>query len=459
MTIQAQPPLTSFADWVRANDDHAAHRLPLMGRVESLLSGEEQATRAERLRLATQLERWRYQHLAHRARRFEALDQGLVEALDLAQNELAGRPPRSPRRARGAIGDTSLDSGPLAEAVDCLDSGHPLERLAERARRMTVAGFASRSEGNGRDREARRMLLYAPLYLSSHCINYCTYCGFRYPNEIPRRHLSVDEALVEARRLTDRGFRHILLVAGDFPSLTGPEYYARIIGELTARGVRPAVEIAPQPSAVYGWLAEAGACGVTLYQETYDESLYEEYHPRGSKGAFDWRLEGLERAAEAGIGRLGLGVLLGLADPHQDLLALMRHGRYLGARFPEHRLAFSLPRIYEAPHDFRPPYHIDDETFVRFYCALRIAFPRAELVLSTREPERLRNRLAKISITQMSAGSRTTPGGYERSTEVSTCGQQFPVSDRRTPEEVARWLEGEGFSVAWEIAGRPHFED
>jgi len=294
------------------------------------------------------------------------------------------------------------------------------------------------------------MALYAPLYLSSHCINYCTYCGFRYPHQIRRKHLTQEEAVREAAVLGERGFRHILLVAGDFPSLTTVDYYSGILRELTARGIYPAVEIAPQSTNAYAELAAAGARGVTLYQETYVEDLYRLYHPRGSKASFDWRLEGLERAAEAGMARLGLGVLLGLADPRQDLACMMRHGRYLESRFPDRTLAFSLPRIREAPQGFLAPYPVDDETFVRLYCALRIAFPRAELVLSTREPAWLRNRLAAVCVTQMSAGSCTTPGGYEDAATAEELGQQFPVCDRRSPAEVADWLRSAGFEVAWD---------
>jgi 2-iminoacetate synthase len=162
-------------------------------------------------------------------------------------------------------------------------------------------------------------------------------------------------------------------------------------------------------------------------------------------------LEGLERAAEAGFGGLGLGFLLGLADPREDLLALMRHAAYLQGRFPDRPLAFGLPRIHDAPPGFQPPYSVDDETFVRLYCALRIGFPRAELVLSTREVPDLRNRLAVTCITQISAGSSTAPGGYEHRDAEPECPGQFPVHDQRSPAEVAQWLANHGLAVAWEL--------
>ncbi len=450
MTTQTNPPLEAMSAWIRQNDAHAPKRLPLLERADRVLVGGETADREDRAELAARLERWRYQYLNEGESGRRGMGRELVNTLDLAANELAGRAARPPRDTRGAVGDQSFDTGSLADAIACLDPAVELDDLGRRAKQITQENFAAAGSPD-HSIAARRMLLYAPLYLSSHCINHCTYCGFRHPLAIQRRHLSAEQALAQAEILRSRGFKHILLVGGDFPSLTTPEYYIDIIARLVGRGIAPAVEIAPQATGAYVKMSQAGACGVTLYQETYNEELYTVYHPRGTKASFDWRLEGLDRAAEAGIRRLGLGILLGLAEPRQDLLALMRHGRYLQTRFPDRTLAFSLPRIHDAPDDFQPPYTIDDETFVRFYCVLRLAFPRAELVLSTREPEALRHRLARICITQMSAGSSTIPGGYEDSGVPETAGEQFPVCDQRSAAHVADWLRGEGFEPRWEI--------
>ena len=450
MTTQTKSPLELLTAWIRETDDHASHRLALLERADCVLSGGEAADRKDRAELAARLERWRYQYLNEGESGRYGMGRELVATLDLAANELAGRCPRPPRDTRNAVRDRSFDVGSLADAIACLDPTVELADVARRARRITGENFAVTDSGDG-SAETRRMLLYVPLYLSSYCINHCTYCGFRHPLAIRRRHLSAEQALAQAEILQNRGFKHILLVGGDFPSLTTPEYYTDIIGRLVDRGVAPAIEIAPQATDAYTKMAQAGACGVTLYQETYNEELYTVYHPRGTKASFDWRLEGLDRAAEAGVNRLGLGILLGLAEPRQDLLSLMRHGRYLESRFPDRTLAFSLPRIHDAPAGFEPPYTVDDETFVRFYCVLRTAFPRAELVLSTRESEALRHRLAKLVITQMSAGSSTIPGGYEDSGSSDTAGEQFPVCDHRSAARVADRLRGEGFEPTWEI--------
>jgi 2-iminoacetate synthase len=451
MTTQTQPPLGSFADWVRATDAHAWHHVPLLQRADTLLARQDRAPADQRHLLAAKLERWRYQHLKERFGRLAPQDRALADALDLAANELAGRHPRPPRNPLAAIRGASDDPRSIADAKAWLDPDVELEEAVHRAAELTWAHFGRGASAELSGRRRWRMLLYAPLYLSSYCVNYCLYCGFRYPHQIQRRHLTPDQALHEADILRGRGFRHILLVAGDFPRLTTPDYYAEILRGLKARGIQPAIEVAPQSTDAYGRLVAAGACGITLYQETYDESLYQRYHARGSKASFDWRLEGVERAAEAGMRRLGLGVLLGLADPDEDLVAMMRHAWYLQARFPDRTLAFSLPRIYEAPEGFEIPHLVDDETFVRLYCALRVAFPKAELVLSTREPAALRNRLARICITQMSAGSCTVPGGYEEADRGHGAGQQFPICDHRSPAEVAAWLRQSGFAVTWGI--------
>ncbi|MFW6125284.1 MAG: radical SAM protein [Pirellulales bacterium] len=440
MTSDLMNSLGGFADWVRTHHAHAGHRVHLLRQAQRLLE-QGGGERPARLDLADRLERWRYQHLHEVEGRPSDADRRLIDGLDGLGRRVAGLRRRPPRATCEAV-----DSEGAAEALDRIERWlgpeAPLGPLTDTARRLTAEHFVDRRTGR------RRMLLYAPLYLSSHCVNYCVYCGFRYPNRIQRRHLDRRAALQQTDILARRGFGRILLVAGDFPALTTTEYFREIIEALRQRDLEAAVEIAPQSAGGYARLAEAGACGVTLYQETYDRELYALYHPQGSKADYHWRLEGLDRAGESGIPRLGLGVLLGLAEPWGELRAMVRHAQYLNDRFPTHRLAFSLPRIHQAPPGFETPYPVGDETLLRMYCALRIAFPRAELVLSTREPPELRDRLARECITQFSAGSRTAPGGYSQAC-TRQGGEQFPVSDRRTPAEVADWLRAAGFEVTW----------
>lgn len=448
MTTPLPVSLCSLADWVRSTDDHASHRLPILERAGQLLAGRDVASAKERQDLAEKLERWRYQHLNEHRGELPVRDQVLLDALDLAANELAGRAHRPPRAIRAALHDASLDTGTVGEALGLLESALTTEELARRAADVTEEHFGVATADGSRQ---RRMLMYAPLYLSNECVNHCLYCGFRHPLQIPRQHLNLAEALVETQVLLDRGFRHVLLVAGDFPAHLTTEYYSEIIAALAQRGVNPSIEIAPQSTASYARMVNAGACGLTLYQETYDETLYSRYHVRGPKSSYAWRLEGMDRAAEAGMPWLSFGFLLGLGDPREEIRALMRHAKYIQERFPGRTLAFGLPRIHNAPETFHVPYPVDDGLFVRLYCTLRIAFPQAELVLSTREAASMRARLAKTCITQISAGSSTAPGGYAKASDAA--GEQFHKSDHRSASEVAQWLAENGFAVSWNLAG------
>jgi 2-iminoacetate synthase len=161
------------------------------------------------------------------------------------------------------------------------------------------------------------MVLYAPIYTSSQCVNHCTYCGFRYPLQIERTHLDLSQVLEQSEILLRRGFRNQLLVAGDFPSRTTTKYYAELIGALRQKNIEVGIEIAAQPTESYEAMVAAGASSLTLYQETYDEALYGKYHLRGPKASFHWRLEAPERAAEAGMRRVGMGSCWDLPIPRQ----------------------------------------------------------------------------------------------------------------------------------------------
>jgi 2-iminoacetate synthase len=466
------PSIAEFVELVKATDEDADHRLPLVEQAVPVLYAAATISKDERESLAEKFERWRYQRLNKYSPQLSANDRRLNAVLDLAASKILQghpRPPKAPRAAihSGACSSSQSNEGWRSsgfagfEAV--LDPHVPLEEIAREAALVTLRHFCSpaseATQGTAQDDELTprdlptrwRMRLYAPLYLSNYCVNHCLYCAFRFPNELDRVHLSVDEAIAEAEILRTRGQRHLLVVAGDFPKLTSTDYLVTIIRELAARDFSVSVEVAAQGTVPYAKMVRAGACGVTLYQETYQEELYRRFHPRGPKVWFDWRLEAPERAAEAGMKRLGLGVLLGLADPARDIRCLIQHGQYLLDRFPEVQLAFSLPRIHEAPDGFKSGIAVDDETFIRLYCALRFSFPTADLVLSTREPPSLRDQLARICITQMSAGSCTAPGGYAGTENDSHTREQFPIFDHRTTSQVAEALERSGFYLSWGV--------
>jgi 2-iminoacetate synthase len=427
--------LSRLAELTEALNDHPEARRALL---EEIAAAQEDAQGASRRSvLADRVERWRYQILNHWVEHRTAAVVEMAAHLDAVTVELRGGPSRPVRGVREAIAGASLD--PELEAM--LDPARPLDDLERQAAEETAKAFP------GAGASGRRMHLYAPVYLSSHCINHCLYCGFRFPNEMTREHLDLKAALAEVDILQARGFRDLLVVAGEFPSKVTLDYLAEIIAAMADRGLFVSAEIAPLSTQGYATLRDAGTTGVTLYQETYDEPRYALYHPKGTKAWYDWRLEGPERAAEAGIARVGLGVLLGLGEPRAELAALIAHGRYLRGRFPGLQLAFSVPRLHETPEGFTTPYQVSDDLLRRIVCILRAAFPTSHVVLSTREAPALRDVMIGSAITQMSAGSTTSPGGYAA---TDAAGVQFPVSDDRSAAEVAALLLRSGMEVRWE---------
>lgn len=307
----------------------------------------------------------------------------------------------------------------------------------------------------------RTMRFFAPIYLSNECVNACQYCGFSRSNPSPRITLTVEQVEAEAQFLIDQGFRSLLLVAGEHPKFVSRDYLVQCIQR--ARKLAPSIslEIGPLETKDYIPLVEAGAEGLVIYQETYDREIYARLHPIGPKRDFDWRLECPERAAAAGFKRVGIGALIGLAPWRDDMTALATHAEYLLKHCWKTFLTISLPRLRPAAGGFQPPHAMTDDEMVQLVCALRICFPQVGLVLSTREPDSLRNRLFCLGITLISAGSQTEPGGYtgagqaldqrvipsEGEHGMST--EQFATADNRTPDEVARFLRTLNLEPVW----------
>ncbi len=309
-----------------------------------------------------------------------------------------------------------------------------LEEIAKRARLLTIQRFG------------RVITLYAPLYLSNVCSNACRYCNFNAQQPVPRTILSTAEIRQEASYLRGMGFRHILLVSGEAPQRFPVSRLEESLAALTGEFSTLSIEVQPLTQAEYGRMVDAGAGGVTLYQETYDREVYAAVHPGGPKRDYDLRLGALERAGEAGIRRLGIGSLLGLNDVRSEAIALALHAEYLMKRFWCSTVSISVPRLRHAAPDFRVPMPVADRELVQLLCVLRLAFPDVGLVLSTREPAWLRDALIPLGLTQISAGSCTTPGGY---TKQLRAGAQFEVEDRRSPNEVAEVIRASGYDPVW----------
>jgi 2-iminoacetate synthase len=310
-----------------------------------------------------------------------------------------------------------------------------LEDLAVAAQSTTVRRFG------------RTVRLFAPLYLSNECVSTCTYCGFSAGNEIARRTLTPQEVLEEARALRSNGFRHVLLVSGEHARIVSKDYLIECVRLLAPEIPSISVEVQVWDTDTYRRLVEAGCEGLVVYQETYDRGTYRDVHLKGKKRNYDWRLAALDRGADGGMRRLGLGALLGLhADWRLEALAMAAHARALMRRWWRCEVSASLPRLRPAAGGFEPAIPVGDRALVQLLCALRLFLPDLGLSLSTREPPDLRDALLRLGVTQMSAGSHTEPGGYA---EASDAEPQFAVSDTRSPDEVAATLRAAGYDPVW----------
>ncbi len=332
-----------------------------------------------------------------------------------------------------------------------------LERLAQEAAAITRRFFG------------QTMRLFAPLYLSNECINNCRYCGFSRDNPILRVTLSIDQVKAEARHLSAEGFRHILLVAGEHPKFINANYLSDCIAALSTEFSSVSVELGPMTVAEYKPLVAAGAEGLVVYQETYDREIYSDMHTSGPKRDFDYRLDCAERGYEAGFRRLGVGALFGLANWQPEAVSLAAHVEYLLKRCWQSELTVSLPRLRPAAGEFQPRFFLSDRELTQLVCAFRISFPQVGIVLSTREPAALRDALAPLGVTMMSAGSHTEPGGYTgqgaaelhrtvrgkiiaadlAETAGAVASSQFDVSDSRSPRDVAKMLRARGLDTIW----------
>jgi 2-iminoacetate synthase len=334
--------------------------------------------------------------------------------------------------------ETSLTKAQLSEQ-DLLVLLSPaaeayLETMAQRAWALT------------RQRFGRIMKLYAPLYLSNECTNACLYCGFNQKHALTRKTLKIEEVLQQAEYLSQQGFRNILLVSGESRQHVPVKFLAECIHRLKPMFPEISIEVYPLETEEYQLLTEAGLFGLAIYQETYDPELYPKYHPQGRKNNYVYRLQTPERGADAGVRQVGLGVLLGLQDFRVDGFILGMHARFIEKKYWKTTVGVSFPRIRQATGDFTPPYPVSDKQLVQLITALRLFLPDAPFSLSTREPEHLRKHLLPLGFTQISAGSRTTPGGYGKGESEFP---QFQVEDTREAKLIARELEQAGFEPVW----------
>ncbi|MCX7820854.1 MAG: 2-iminoacetate synthase ThiH [Brevinematales bacterium] len=314
-------------------------------------------------------------------------------------------------------------------------AGNFLEEMAKEAQKITFQYFG------------KTIQLYAPLYISDYCTNSCIYCGFSALNKIKRQKLTLKEIEENAKEIAKTGIKHILFLTGEAPEITPMEYLLDTVKILKKYFSSISIEIFPMNIEDYKKLAEAGVDGLTIYQETYDRKIYDSIHLAGKKKDYVFRLDTPERGAIAGFRRVNIGALYGLADPLKDAFFSGLHARYLQDKYIDTEISISFPRINPAEGNFQPKYHLDDKRFVQFICAFRLFLPRCGITISTRENARMRDNLIGLGITRMSAGSKTSVGGYKYDNLPS----QFEISDSRSVFEIEK--------VIWQKGYEPVFKD
>lgn len=315
-----------------------------------------------------------------------------------------------------ALGTESPTVSDLA-ALLSPTADNALEQMAQRALQITRRHFG------------RTISLYVPLYLSDYCSGGCVYCGFAADRRIPRHRLEREHAISEMDALKAMGYDEILLLTGERTPQAELPFLLDNVKLAAERFSSVTIEAFPMTTKEYRTLSDAGCVGMTLYQETFDADVYRKVHRWGPKQDYAGRIDAPKRALEGGLRQVGLGVLLGLADPLYDALALFLHIGQLRKTFWQAGFSVSFPRIRPQVGGYAPSHPVDERMLARIIWAFRICLPDAHLNLSTREGPAFRDGMAGVGISKMSAASRTTVGGY---TESDACRDgQFTVSDDR----------------------------
>ena len=290
-----------------------------------------------------------------------------------------------------------------------------------------------------------RMVIFSPLYISNLCQNECLYCAFRAKNKaVKRRTLSRDEVQQETKILINQGHKRVLLVAGESYPRQGFQYvldsiaavYETKVGNGEIRRVN--INVAPLDVDEFRQLKAAEIGTYQLFQETYHRPTYKKVHVSGQKADYDWRVTAMDRAMEAGIDDLGIGVLFGLCDWRFELLALMQHIRHLESKFGVGPHTISVPRLEPAGGSdmaSHPPQPVNDTDFRKIVAILRLAVPYTGIIMSTRETPKMRRETFALGVSQISAGSRTNPGGYAEGEDIAD-EAQFSLGDHRSLDEV-----------------------
>ncbi len=310
-----------------------------------------------------------------------------------------------------------------------------LEFMARRSRAITEQRFG------------KVVSMYIPMYITNSCTNSCVYCGFNRHNRLDRVVLTPEQIERECKAIKQLGpFENLLLVTGENPRIAGVEYIEQALKVCRPYFSNLSIEEMPLSADDYRRLTRAGLNGVTCFQETYNRERYKIYHPAGMKSKFEWRCDGFDRMGMAGVHKIGMGVLIGLEDWRTDVTMMARHLAYLRKKYWKTRYAVNFPRMRPSESGFQPNVVMSDRELAQLTFAFRLFDHDVDISYSTREDHRLRNNMATLGVTSMSAGSKTDPGGYA---VYPSSLEQFAVSDRTSPCEVAADLRALGREPVW----------
>jgi 2-iminoacetate synthase len=305
-----------------------------------------------------------------------------------------------------------------------------LEEMAKIAHKITVQRFG------------KTIKIYIPIYVSNECVNSCVYCGFNVHNKFQRKTLTLEEVEKEIEVIKRTNIKHILICSGEHPKKVTLKYLDSVVKLLRKDFSSIILEVQPLDENEYRLLYNSGVDSLTLYQETYNRDTYKQVHLGGKKQDFRYRLEAVERACNAGYRCVGLGALMGLEDFRVDEFFMGLHAKYLMKKYWKTHVTVSFPRIREAEGCYKPKHIVNDKNLVQSILAIRLFLHDVGIVISTRERAELRDKLIYLGVTQMSAGSKTNPGGY--SLNVSE-GKQFEIEDNRSAEEFIKSVKEKGY--------------
>lgn len=311
-----------------------------------------------------------------------------------------------------------------------------LEQMARLSRKYTLERFG------------KTMQMFIPLYMTNSCTNSCVYCSFHISNPMKRTVLSMEQIEEEFRSIKKLSpFENILLLTGENPAVADARYIGRAIELARKYFSNIKIEVMPLSVEDYEYLVGKGLNGVICFQETYNRERYNIYHPRGMKSKFEWRVDGYDRMGMAGVHTIGMGALIGLEDWRTDVTMMAYHLRYLEKNYWKTKYSVNFPRMRPSENGgFHPNVIMTDRELAQVTFAFRIFDHDVDISYSTREPKEIRDNMATLGVTTMSAESHTEPGGYSHPQESL---EQFHVSDERKATEVVSDLKKLGLEPVW----------